>query len=263
MIRRIYIVYLVECAKAVRTKSTYIGPILVTLMVALSPLIQPIARDNTSDYSFLAAVVPTSLNVLGMLLLLAYCATLVSTELGSGTIRSVLVRPVRRREFLAAKMLFGMTYAAILTGCSVTTALVVVYTLGDLSGIRAGGDILYTDSEMRVTFVAAVLVSLVQQFAAAAYAVMISAFTRSPSAAITSAVGIFLLLDTLKAPLRIDPLLFSSYSESAWRVFKYRCDGIDAQWFPETAFAIGVALISVALFYGVALFALSRRNLSA
>lgn len=263
MIRRIYIVYMVECAKAVRTKSTWIGPILITLMVALSPLVQPIARDDTSDYAFLAAVIPAALNVLGLLLLLTYCATLISSELGSGTVRSVLVRPVRRREFLAAKMLMGMTYGAVLTGCAVTASVVVVYAFGDLTGIRAGGEILYTDSEMRIAFLAAVLVSLVPQSAAAAYAVMISAFTRSTSAAITSAVGIFFLIDALKAPLRIDPLLFSSYSESAWRVFRYRCDGIEAQWFPETAFAIVVALVSVALFYGIALFALSRRNFSA
>lgn len=262
MIRRIYSVYLVECAKAVRTKSTYIGPILIILMVALSPLVQPIRHDDISDYSFLAAVIPTSLNVLGTLLLLAYCATLVSAELGSGTIRTVLVRAVRRREFLAAKMLFGMTYAAILTGCSVTTAVILVYALGDLTGIRAGGDIIYTDSEMRVTFLAAIMLSLAPQFTAAAYAVTISTFTRSPSAAITSAVGIFLLLDAVKAPLRIESLLFSSYFESVWRVFRYQCDGIEAQWYPEAAFALVVALVSILLFYGVALFALSRRNLS-
>ena len=96
MIVRVWIAYKLEVLKAIRLKFTYLGPALVVLTVAAMPLLQRFERDGVSDYAFIAYTTPVALNLVGLILLLAYCASLVSNELASGTIRTLLVRPLRR-----------------------------------------------------------------------------------------------------------------------------------------------------------------------
>lgn len=261
MIGRIFTAYLMEIVKAVRLKSTFIGPGLVMLAIAMTPLVHPLEHDGASDYDFIAYATPMALNLLGFLVLLIYCAGLVSTELSTGTICMALVRPLRRREFLAAKLLMGMTYAAALSLLAALTAWGIAYALGDLSGVRSGGEVIYTDTEMRLTFCAALLMNLLPQFAAVAYTILISTCTRSTSAAIGSAVGIWIFLDFLKYPLGLAPFLFSSYMESSWQVFADRCNALEAFWLPTAYYGALTSVLSMILLFGSALFVLSRRNL--
>ena len=114
MIWRILNAYRTELAKAFHRKFTFVGPLLILLVVATTLRIHPVVRDGAGDYGFIAYVTPMALNLLGFLFLLVYCAGLVSSELGSGTICLVLVRPLRRCEFVIAKLLMGMTYAVML-----------------------------------------------------------------------------------------------------------------------------------------------------
>ena len=101
------------------------------------------------------------------------------------------------------------------------------------------------------------------QFAAVAYAIMISTLTRSASSAITGAVGIGLLVESLKYHLGVEKFIFSTYLDTPWMVFQKQCDGLPAQWFPLTAQALVVALAWLMVFASVAAFTLSRRNLQA
>src|SRR5690606_15584471 len=107
VMRRIVNAYQVELLKALHLKSTYLGLGLVAAAVLSAPLLHPLTRDGRSDYAFIAFVTPATINLLGLVLLLAWCAGLVCTEVSSGTVRLVLVRPLRRWEFLAAKLLLG------------------------------------------------------------------------------------------------------------------------------------------------------------
>lgn len=262
MIRRVYTAYMVEITKAIRLKFSYVAPLLVVLVIGAALLTHPVERDDTSDYDFIAYATPLALNVLGFMLLLIYCASLVSSELGSGTIRMVLVRPLRRREFLAAKLLIGMTYATGLSLLAAITAWGLAYALGDLTGVRYGDEVVFTDSEMRVTYALALVLNLFPQFAAVTYAILVSTCTRSTGASVGITIGLWLLADSVKYPLRVAPFLFSSYMESSWQVFANRCNALDTQWFPAAQYGIISSIAAAILFFSIALYVLSRRNLS-
>ena len=79
MIHRIWRAFSCELMKATRLKSTYAGPVLVTIAVFGALLVQPVARDGISDYAFIAYATPMALNLLGLLLIVIYCAGLVSS----------------------------------------------------------------------------------------------------------------------------------------------------------------------------------------
>jgi hypothetical protein len=263
MIARIWRAYRVESAKAARRRFTYAGPVLVVLAVLCMPLARPLARNGASDYGFIAYVSPVALNLVGFLMLLMYCAGLVASELGSGALCLMLVRPLRRREFLFAKILLGMSYAVVLTAGVGAAAWLTAAALGDLNGVAFGGEVIYTGIEMVRAYVLGAALALLPQFAAVAFAVMMSTLTRSSGAAIGSTVGVWLLLDLVKHPLRVAPFLFFSYLESPWSVFAAHCEGLNAAWFPHTAYAAATSLVSFVVFAGVSVAVLSRRNVHA
>ncbi len=263
MIRRIWTAYTVELIKARRLWFTYIGPVLVVLAVLGAPLLRPIERDGVSDYGFIAYATPVALNLLGLVLLLTYCAGLISSELSGGSIRMVLVRPLRRCEFLAAKLLLGMTYAVVLTVLVGMTSWLLAFTFGELAGVSYGGEVIYTAGQMRNAYLLGMLLSLVPQFAAVAYALMLSTFTRNTGAAIGAAIGLWIVLDTLKHPLRISPYLFSTYLEVPWKVFSNYGEMLDASWLPAVKYGLATSVASFVLFAFIAGCTLSRRNLHA
>lgn len=263
MIRRIAAIYHVEVGKAIHLKFTYVGPLLILLVILCLPAIEQIERDNVSDYGFIAKATPTALNLVGLLVLLVYCSGLMSSELQSGTIRMVLVRPLRRREFVAAKLLFAMTYATCLTLLAAGASWLLVFAFGEARGVSSGGEMIFTGWEMGRTYLIALTLDLAPQWAAASFALMISSLTRSTGAAVGTTVGIWVALDAVKYALHVDRFLFSSYMETPWQVFADNCDALDASWFPDVYWLLGTSAVSMALCTSVAVLALGRRNLSA
>ena len=263
MLRRIWIGYRVELAKAVRQRFTYVGPVLVVAAVLLAILVHPVSRDQRSDYDFIAFATPMALNLLGLLLLLTFCAGQVSFELGSGSIRTLLVRPLLRHEFIAAKLLLGGTYALCLTLLTAGTSWGIAYALGDVGGVEYGGEVLYTDAEMVTSYLIGVALALAPQAAVVAYATMMSTLTRSTGAAVGSAIGLWLLMDMGKHALGVAPFLFSSYVETPWQVFAGHCDGLESAWFPSAGYCLLTSGAACVVFVSTACFVLSRRNLTA
>jgi len=261
MMRRVWAAYAVEVSKAIRSKAAYVGPALVLLAVICAPFVHPIHRGDTSAYRYIAYVTPLALDFLGFLLVLVYCAGLVSPELNSGAIRHVLVRPLRRHEYLLAKLMTGMSYALVLTLLVAVGSWSIAFAQGDLLGIEDGGELVYTDDQMLRAYVLGALAGLAPQFAAAAYALMISVCTRSTVAAVGAAAGIWIVLDMVKYPLHMDAFVFSTYLETPWQVFINRCDAIDTSWFPAMGYCLGSSVACVIVCSAVAALVLRRRNL--
>ena len=261
MIARVWNAYCVEVDKALRRKLTYAGPLLVTIAMGLMPLMREIARDGVGDYGFVAFATPVVLNLLGLFFLLTYCAGLISTELGSGTICLVVVRPLRRQEFVLAKLTLALTYATFLVVLTAALSWGMALAFGDLAGVSFGGEMLYTNMDMLTAYLLGVALSLPPLYAAAAFAVMISSLTRSSGAAVACTIGIWLLIDTVKHPLRIAPYLFSTYIETPWNVFAGRCNGLDYTWSPAVWYLLGASLAALCIFSAVSMAALSARSL--
>ncbi len=262
MSRRIWTAYTVEIFKALRQRSTYIGPVLVLVVVLLLPLAHPIERDGRGDYDFVAAASAIALDSLGLLLVLAFCAALLSSELGAGSIRLALVRPVHRREFVLAKLLLGMTYALLIALAVACASWAMVYAFGDVRGVSYGGELVYTTEEMRHTYLIGFALTLSPLWAAAAFALMVSSLTRSPVAAVTGAIGLWLAADLLKHPLGIHRFVFTTYVESPLQVFAQKCDAYTLPWFPMAWYCLGTSATVFVICVAVSIYVLQRRNLT-
>jgi len=259
MIKRIGRAYLVEVAKALRRRFSALGLVIVLAVVVCLPLAKPISHGNPSAYAFVAYATPMALNLVGLLLLVLFASSLVASELG-GSMWLALVRPIRRSDLLLAKMAVGMTYAFLMTACAATASWALAYALGDLNGVTYGGETLFTHANMTVCYLYGFLLVLLPEFAAIAYATFISACVRSSVSAMGLSVGLWLLFDAVKHPLRIAPYLFTSYLETPWEVFTRHCDGISASWWPVSAYAIAVCSAWIVVLGVLSVVIMARRD---
>lgn len=257
---RIGSAYAVEVAKAVRQRFTFVGPALALLLALSVPLQYPPGAAHANGFVFVAKAT-SMVNVLSVILILSYAAGLVSSEVGSGVLRHVLVRPLYRWEFLAAKLLLGMTYALAITVTAGVASWAIAIAFGNVTGVSYGGEVVYTATTMFYTYCFSLLLSLAPQFATVTYAVMISCLTRSTAAAITTAIGIWFAGDLLKYHLHVAGWLFSSYLDKPWQVFADRCDGLPTSWFPMATHTLAASGGAIFVFGAVAVYVFRRRDL--
>ncbi len=261
MSRRIGTVYSVELSKALRRKYTYVGPALVAAAVAGSLVIRPVARDGMADYAFIANATLGALSLVGVLAILVHGAALVAAE-PYGALRHTLTRPIARYEFILAKLLLGMTYAAMLTLLAGALAWGFVFLLGDRNGVLSGSELIFSEGEMTAAYVLGALLALAPQWATVAYALFWSTCTRNPLAAVLLAVGGWVAVDLLKYPLGIDAYLFTTYVERCWEVFALRADGLTAAWFPMAWQCLLASAAGGFLFTAAAIVRFRRRDLA-
>ena len=262
MIGRILNALSVEIIKAVRTPVTFIAPAAVSLTVLAAPLTHAMAHDGESDYAFLAYAIPLAVNVIGLTLILIYCSGLIAGELASGTIRTVLVRPLLRHEFLLAKFALGAGYAVMNLCLAIVLALFLVVLMGDLNGIQIGGEVIYSNAEMMKALALASALELLPLFAAISMAFLISVSTRSSVLAATLTIAIWLFVELVKYPLHFWRFSFTTYFETPWNIFSEMCDGFSVRYFPELFWMFGATGVAFAIFMGLSFLLMSRRDLT-
>jgi hypothetical protein len=119
---------------------------------------------------------------------------------------------------------------------------------------------LYTSGTMLRAYLMGFALHLAPQFAFVSYAVMISALMKSNAASVITAIGIWLVLDAVKYPLGIAPMLFATYVDTPWEVFRAQCDGLTAEWGASLYWCLGTSLLAAALFSATAIVTIQRRN---
>lgn len=260
MIARILTAYQIEIAKAIRQRFTYVGPGLLLIAVLLAAYIK---RDESpgNGYTFIAYITAATLNLPGLLLLLAFCSALIATEVHSGTARFIFVRSLRRSEFVIAKLLLGFTYALALMAVVAIASWVVASLRGGLIGVSYGGELLFTGQEMLTSYLIGLALAVLPLAGAVAFAIMISAWVRTSGAAITVAVGVWLVMDMLKYGLGIQRYIFSTYWDVPWAVFEGRSLGLNPEWMPNAAWCAATSIVSCIVFTVIACIGMQRRNL--
>lgn len=263
MIKRIWLLYRIEVFKASRRRQPYVAPLLLSVLVFLSPLVHPLAKDGMQDYGFIAYVTPVALNFLGFIMLLTFSSTLVASETARGNVRAILLRPIRREEFILAKLLLGFSYAALLTAVVCVCAWIVAWVLGDLMGVHVGGELIFTSDQMWKSFAEGALLALLPQWAGVSVALLYSTLARSSSMAISLSLGSWVLVDLAKYPLGIAPYVFTTYMEAPWSIFAGQCDALEQPWMPMAAYCAASSGVLIVLPVLLSIYIFKRRNLGA
>ena len=258
-----------EMAKTWRTKFPYLGIVASALMALIAKqsaegLSQP---GSITAASYFTASINMSTTIVVPIFATIFAAMLIAGETSRGTLRTILVRPVYRSEFMTAKLLAGLFYLILLVLANVLTALVIAtnypLTAPFDKNIQLPGAI-----EQVGIYAIGLALTIIPQIATVCFAFFISTVSASVATSIGVAVGLLLSLQPIKQFIRfgsfdLDTWMFSSYYDSAMGIADSMAAGIYETWGQEKIYMLlGTSLVSIGIFVGISYWYFMRRDLN-
>jgi len=200
---------------------------------------------------------------LGLFVILVLGAMGFSQEFAQGTVKTMLVLPVRRGEWVAAKLLALVLLAwALLAACVLLGALVVAVALG-WGDVSRGGVTLYQAGQVWAQVAAATGLTALLLLPLCAFALFVSAFFSSSGAAVGVALVLAIVLEFGLGLL----------DESARFVFLHHLSvpfgqivkmgkGLPFEWDETLAWGLPVAAVTFCGFAGALVFRMERMDIT-
>lgn len=196
-----------------------------------------------------------------------FAAMLVAGETSRGTLRTVLVRPVSRWDFLLAKFLVAVTYLVVLVTANLVPALLIGKNYPLESAFDRNIEI-PPPSEQAVVYLTAIGLALIPQIAAVAFGFVISVIAKNVGTAVGMAVGLLLSIQAAKEFVQIGDVevrryVFSSYFDEPFRIASTKISGVYEVWGQERIYlllATSLATIAICLF--ISFWTFLRRDLN-
>jgi len=228
MVSRFRRAWAVETARLVRSGFAWAVTVTPALMSGAVLLARPLARDGRGDYDFIAAAMTAGVCTPGFVLLLAWSAVWTASDLADGTARGLLVRPIRRVDYLLAKYAGLAALGTVMSGLALGVSWLLLWLLGDTTGVAYGGEVLFTSDRMVAGGAQAFAATLFALWAGSAGAVLAGMATRHPGPAAVVTLGAWLVAELVKYPLGIESWVFTTYLERSWQGFGDLCRGYEA-----------------------------------
>jgi len=230
MSRRLWSAIEVELYKASRQRLVWLGVMLVSLLAAGVSLRFDLTQEASSRYLYIAHAAPAALNVLGLLLLVLFAASLVAGEVAGGTLRGLVLRRVTRLEVFLAKWAALALFSLLLVVGTLFTAWMMALSGGPMTGIIYGGDVVFTGDTMLGVLLLCGVAAWLPMLTAGTLALAVSCYTRSALAAAATVIGVWAAIEALKYPLGLESYVFTTYLESPWVYYAELCDGYPGEW---------------------------------
>jgi ABC-type transport system involved in multi-copper enzyme maturation permease subunit len=185
---------------------------LCLLALAVVGLTEALLRTGVQSSGFyvLVFVTQSALGTLGDAFLLAFAASLVSREGATGTVRTVLVTPLSRGEFLLGKLGVVVWYSVAMLLVIFIAATGTLFAEGKLA-LRGGN---HASMWMAVTW--GYLLTVIALVARGSFALFLSACTDNLLVSIGAAFAGVLALDVVKIWLDIEWYVFTSGVSKVW-----------------------------------------------
>jgi ABC-2 type transport system permease protein len=269
MLSEVLRLFTCEMAKVWRTKVPYVG-------LACSALMALIARQSVESFaqpgevtafSYFVSSVILSSTLTTPIFATVFAALTVASETSRGTLRTVLVRPITRGQFLVAKMLSAVVYLILLFCANALVAAIIAQRYPLKSTFDPLVELPPLTSQVALCFLGCLL-SLLPQLATVAFAFMVSVLAGSGGTAVGIALGLLLTLTAAKqfisiAGYELSQFVFSTYYDLPMKIADAKIAGMYETWFQDRMYyMIGTSVIPIALFLGISFWVFLRRDLN-
>jgi len=243
----------IEFLKLLKNKINYVYLIIILITVLASSfgikLIEN--QDNTpTGYSYILLSLQTVSTTIMPVMLLLFAASTITTEKTSGTVRNILVTGCSKKEFLSSKIIASFVFQLILMATAAILAILIGYTLFGFGNISEDGFIIMTQNQFWIQFLFSYFLLALILFAVISFGIMVSTLMQNNVTAITTAIGTYIVLESIKTKLHIGNLLYSSYIEFPLNTLNELTEGFRTSWTPQLYYylIISIAWISFPLF---------------
>ncbi len=265
-VRRLFVS---EMAKVWRTKLPYVG-------LACSALMALVAKQSVESFAqpgqvtafnyFISSIILSS-TLTTPIFATIFAAISVAAETSRGTLRTVLVRPVTRTQFLIAKFLSAVLYLVLLVATNALVAIIVAQKYPLNESLDASLEVPPLWSQLLICG-SGLALSLIPQLATVAFGFMISIIVASGGTAVGMALGLYLTVTAAKQFISIggyelSQFVFSTYFDLPLKIADAKISGMYETWLQERMlYMLSTSLVALAVFLAVSFWLFLRRDLN-
>ncbi len=258
-----------EMTKVWRTKLPYIG-------LACSALMAFIARQSVESFAqpgeisafeyFISSIILSS-TLTTPIFATIFAALSVAGETSRGTLRTILVRPVTRGQFLVAKWLSAVFYLMLLIAANAAVAILVARSYPLRSALDQSIELPSLAQQVLICSYALFL-SLIPQLATVCFGFFISVLAASGGTAVGLALGLYLTITAAKQFISIggyelNQFVFSTYYDLPLKIADAKIGGMFEQWWQErTVFMLATSLTPIVIFLAASFWLFLKRDLN-
>lgn len=198
----------------------------------------------------------------GTIAMLAFSGSLVAAETDSGTLKNVLVRPVKRHEFILAKAAALFVYCLVIvliTAALSAAAGAIFYGMGDLV-IPETGEIYRTRPEMLLNMGVSYLMDLVSIYTVGCMGLLISVAINNAGWAVITALVVYFPVMFLKNFESVSGWIFTGYMDLGQSILREMAVVKSKAWAPDIYSFFAVNILTVIVFLSVSLFLFRRKE---
>ena len=200
---------------------------------------------------------------LGLFVILVLGAMGFSQEFAQGTVKTVLILPIRRWEWVTAKLVSLILLAwALLAACALLGVLIVALTLG-WGDVTRSGVLLYTAGQVWGQLLAALGITALLLLPLCAFALLVSVFFSSSGAAVGVALVLAIVLEFGVGLLdQSARFVFLHHLAAPFALVAKMGKGLPFQWEEVLVWGLPVAGVTFALFAALLVARMERMDIT-
>jgi ABC-type transport system involved in multi-copper enzyme maturation permease subunit len=253
-----------EIAKAVRCKLPYFGLFGAALISVITYVVadEISTADTANAWGYVTLSMQLVFTDIGLIFVLVFSAMLMADERRCGTIRAMLVAPLYRWEFYAAKAITGLLYMVVMSIVTLALSIALAKVHYQFGAVSDSFGIVSSQGKALGNFLLAFILSWIPLGAIVLCGLFVSTVIRSPGAAVAVSIGTLYIIDFTKHLMGLDPYIFTRYISYPWQILQQMAQGVDYQWHPEVWKMVGLCCLYGGVAFGAGLLVFLRQDLN-
>lgn len=242
----------IELEKLTRQRFSYVmGGIIVLVEIVFS-----IIRSQASEMDLLTtpsafeltAAVSTNTMRVAAFMLLAFSAMTVSSERAHGTLKTLLVKPFKRRDLIIGKALAVLIVCSLVVMAVALIGIVLGGIFQDFKPLVEDEYVIHSLGSLWGNLILGYIVTILPVFALCLLGIFCSILTESSGVSVSIGVGCYLLLELLGQVQEIKHFLLGSFVPYALNNVEAMSRGLPTVWMPEILWLLANSLIYITIF---------------
>ncbi len=253
----------IELEKMIRKRSMLWIALMILAIQIAAAFFEHSARLANDDLGTGFQVTVFSLKIclqLVALILLALSSMTLSEEIATGTAKIILVRGVKRRDFILGKFIALVYLSTVLVVFYHLIGLVLGHFLGGLVAIKEGEFLLFTAMDLYKGFFGGMLLTLCAMVALVALGCFVSILIKGSGGAVGTGIVIYFFMQILSQIGLFQKYLFTKYLFLPIDNMSKLAEGIYVDWGRYVWWTIGVSSGSILIFLTLSIIIFNKRD---
>ena len=197
----------------------------------------------------------------GLVLIVILGASTVAGEAGSGTLKSVLTRPVTRIDFVASKMAFLFIAVASLVLATLILGLILGGAFYGLGNVGERNYVIHSRIDMLSNMIYAYGLLVLPLFAISTVALFFSVVIKGVGGAIGASLGAYFVLNLLRGFPRLGDYTINTYINYPLEMVGGMAVGLPPVWSPWLYKCLAASLAYIVAFGGASVLIFHRKDI--